>query len=136
MENLLEVRAADFVQPGFFESAGDSIEGRHGFYSVALAYQLRTAGVKPEEYAPFVEKLADQLAPAFDDPTVREDVKAVLARASRQWETRCGELAEVLRLSGNVAGSGYALAGLVIYLDRVREQLALLDSFPPPEAGR
>ena len=135
MENLMEVRAADFVQPGFFEAVADKEEG-HGLYSIALAYQLRTAGVKPEEYAPFVEKLADELAPALDDTTVREDVKLALERASRQWGNRCAELAEVLRLSRNIAGSGEALAGLVIYLDRVREQLALMDSFPPPEAAR
>jgi hypothetical protein len=131
-----EVRAADIVRPGFFESAADPQPGVHGFYSAALAGVLRRDGVDAGEFAAFVDAFAKNAAAAFDDDPLPPEVKTGLERASREWQSRCPKLAEVLYLSGEMVQSADALAGLVIYLDRVREQLALMASFPRPEGKR
>lgn len=132
--NLTEIRPADYVNPEFFQSRGQSRPG-DGLYALALAYKLRKNGVIAKEFSGFCQELAEKVSPQFEAASLSAGTRETVHAAAATWRQRCPEVTELLELAANAISDGKSLAGLIVHLGRILNQLDLLASMPPPDSA-
>jgi len=97
--DLNQVRAADYAKAGFFQAGEMPRPGIDGYYALAISRRLKEAGISPQEFVQFCERLANQLEPGYDDAEVSAGTRAALRTAGAQWKERCAALAELFDLA-------------------------------------
>lgn len=133
MENLTDIRPAQYVSPQFFTTAGIPREGVDGYYALAMAYHARNAGLTAEDLEQFREALAESIGPEFrgmsPDAPLSDAVRQKVKEAGEPWRGRCAPLAELLDLSADALTNWRSFAALLAHLERINAQVALLGVF-------
>jgi hypothetical protein len=131
-----EVRPADYLKPGFFRDEPAPRQGTNAFYALVMAQRLKRAGVTATEFYDFCAKLAQKVQPEYAAGSPSDAARQALREAGTQWKDRCGPFSELLTLTADLLTTGRTLAALMLHLDRIEHQLALLWTLGPADNSR
>ena len=128
VENIREVRPADYVSADFFRIAKDPRSGLDGYYSLAMAHHLLESGISAGDLVGF----RDQLVKAIEPARVRQEsvfsARKSIAAAAGEWSAKCPEMAQLMCLSAAVLSDGRGVHAFIKHLKRIVEQHALMDT--------
>jgi hypothetical protein len=135
--DLKNIRPDDYMREGFFDDQGELREGLSGMYSLAMAYRCRDEKMTPDALHGIVGQLqsvAEGADSSVDDnPDQPLNGKAV-ASLERIWQrpdvAGSATLAEIVRAARPQLNRWKDLAALVLHLDRMVAQLAMIENLP------
>lgn len=128
-----EVRPADYLKPGFFRDEPAPRQGTNAFYALVMAQRLKRAGVTATEFYAFCANLKKKVEPEYVFAAPTDETRTALRAAGSEWRDRCGPFSELLTLTADLLTTGRTLAALMVHLDRIEHQLALLWALGPAE---
>jgi hypothetical protein len=137
LSEMLATKPSEYLVNGFYDQSGEYRDDLNGFYSLGMAYRLREEGLNPENVDRVVnglEAIADQHIDAVDEnPEQPVDAKSQdQLKKLRNGQEVAGSaaLSELLDAAQSHISNWKDFAGLVVHLDRIIAQLALLTSLP------
>jgi hypothetical protein len=117
---------------GFYDKAGEYRDELNGIHSLGMAYRLRQEGLNPENVDHVVNSLEGIADPYIDavEENPEQPVDAKSLEQLKQLKTDSVALNELLAAAQPRISSWKDFAGLMLHLERITAQLALLTSLP------
>jgi hypothetical protein len=137
LSEMFAIKPADYLMNGFYDDTNEFRQDLNGLYSLAMAYRCREEGLEPEKVDSIVNSLAG---------IAEKGIESVVENPEQAVDTDSLEKLKQLRNDQEVSGSAVLselfdaaqpwisnwrdYAALVVHLERITAQLALLKSLP------
>ena len=134
LSEMLAIKPSQYLTNGFYDEQGEYRENLNGWYSLAMAYRCREEGLDPENIDNVVNHLAE-IAEKHVDAAVEHPEQAVDSKSIEQLkklgnDQNSAALNELLNAAEPRIASWKDYSALVIHLERITAQLALLKNLP------
>jgi hypothetical protein len=138
LKEMLKTEPRNYLKQGFFAPDGQLRPGLNGEYSLAMAYRCREEGLSPDTLKAITDAIGAAVPASArvseGDPPVEPVVLNALAQVHRRNEVeRSPALSGLLSSADPWIKTWRGLSALVVHLQRITAQLALLKAAPPPE---
>jgi hypothetical protein len=134
LAEMLAIKPSEYLTNGFYDDKGEYRENLNGLYSLSMAYRIREEGLDPEKVEQVVdslvgiaEKHADE---AVENPEKPVDSKSIEQLKKLSINQKSIALNELLNAAQPRISSWKDYSALVVHLERITAQLALLESLP------
>jgi|SRR5512145_2540574 hypothetical protein len=128
--DLSKVRASDYLSEGFLNVDGTLREGINGYGSLAMAYQCRTEGMHPDTLQEIMQKIlllgTRKFTGVSQEPLNSEVLSSLQQIIHSDEVASSATLSEVLRVAERWIHDWKSFGALILHLERILSQLALL----------
>ncbi|HEY7161949.1 MAG TPA: hypothetical protein VH815_11855 [Acidobacteriota bacterium] len=137
LSEMLAIKPSEYLTNGFYDDKGEYRENLNGLYSLAMAYRCREEGLEPDNIDNIVNRLAG-IAEKHVDEAVENPDKPVDSKSLEQLKNLRGDrsiadsvvLGELLEAAEPQISNWKDYSALVLHLERITAQLALLKNLP------
>jgi hypothetical protein len=137
LSEMLAIKPADYLMNGFYDDRGEYRKDLNGLYSLAMAYRCREEGLEAEKLDIIINILAeiaqDRIESADENPEQAVDtdsLKKLKKLRNDQEVSSSAVLSELFDAATLRISNWKDYAALVVHLERITAQLALLKSLP------
>lgn len=134
LSEMLAIKPSEYLMNGFYDDKGEYRENLNGWYSLAMAYRCREEGLEPENINTVVNRL-EGIAEKHVDAAVEHPEQSVDSKSIEQLKNlgndqNSAALSELLNAAQPRILSWKDYSALVVHLERITAQLALLKNLP------
>ena len=137
LSEMLAIKPSEYLTNGFYDDKGEYRENLNGLYSLSMAYRIRQEGLQPENVEKVVGHL-EEIAEKYVDDAVENPQLPVDSASLDQLKklrdnrsvTDSAALGELLAAAQPQISNWKDYSALVIHLERITAQLALLENLP------
>jgi hypothetical protein len=137
LSEMLSIKPSEYLTNGFYDDNGEYRENLNGLFSLSMAYRIREEGLQPENVEKVVghlEEIAEKYVDdAVENPQLPVDSKSLqLLKNLRDNRsvTDSAALGELLAAAQPQISNWKDYSALVLHLERITAQLALLENLP------
>jgi hypothetical protein len=134
LSEMLAIKPSEYLMNGFYDEEGEFRENLNGWYSLAMAYRCREEGLDPENVDKVVNRLEriveKQVDTALEHPEQSVDSKSIEQLKKLSNDQNSAALSELLKTAQSRISNWKDYSALVVHLERITAQLALLKGLP------
>jgi hypothetical protein len=134
LSEMLAIKPSEYLTNGFYDDKGEFRENLNGLYSLSMAYRIREEGMEPENVEQVVNHL-EGIAEKHVDEALEHPEQAVDSKLMEQLkklrnDQNSAALSELLEAAQSRISNWKDYSALVVHLERITAQLALLNNLP------
>jgi hypothetical protein len=137
LSEMLAIKPSEYLTNGFYDDQGEYRENLNGLYSLSMAYRIREEGLQPENVETVVGQL-EEIAEKYVDEAVENPELPVDSKSLEQLKnlsdnrsvTDSAALGELMAAAQPQISNWKDYSALVLHLERIIAQLALLENLP------